>query len=151
MPRTYILKAALGAYILFLFALALVFFRAPNPVPNFVPFRSIVRDWNVGGWPFIVNFAGNIVAFIPMGVVPPLLFRRPPRAWQVAIFGLFLSLAIELGQYIDGQRVTDIDDVTLNTAGTLLGYCAFVVFSRTNQRDRGAAKSAPGPEAAGRF
>ena len=38
------------------------------------------------------------------------------------LFGLSLSLAIEGGQYLSGRRVTDVDDLILNTLGTLLGY-----------------------------
>jgi len=37
-------------------------------------------------------------------------------------FGLSLSLAIEGGQYLSGRRVTDVDDLILNTLGSLLGY-----------------------------
>jgi glycopeptide antibiotics resistance protein len=143
MERRYVLKAALAAYILFVFALALVLFPLANPAPNLVPFRSIIRAWQIGGWPFVVDFVGNIVAFIPMGLVPPFIRRRPTRVWQVAIFGLLLSAAIESGQFISGRRVPDVDDVILNTAGTILGYCCAAISLRYNSPRRTVAASGP--------
>ena len=77
----------------------------------------------LSGWQeFVVNFIGNIVAFMPMGLIPPLILGRRTKLWHVALFGLSLSLAIEGGQYLSGRRVTDVDDLILNTLGSLLGY-----------------------------
>jgi glycopeptide antibiotics resistance protein len=145
MRRRQILEAALGAYILFIFTIAVCCFPTPNPVPNIVPFRSIIGDWKTGGWPFIVDFIGNIVAFVPMGFVPPLIRRRSIRAWQVALFGVSLSLAIELAQYIGGQRTSDIDDLILNTAGTMVGYSWYSVWSRGNRTCDDLATSGSSP------
>jgi glycopeptide antibiotics resistance protein len=136
MQRRHLLKGALGAYILFVLVLALCCFPSAKPVPNLVPFRSIIADWKIGGWPFVVDFVGNVIAFVPMGFVPPLIRRRPTRAWQLAVFGLALSLTIELGQYLSGRRVADVDDLILNTAGTILGYGCFAVFCRAHRRAR---------------
>lgn len=69
---------------------------------------------------FLINFWGNIAMFLPIGFFPPLLWRRA-RWWQVVPAGCLLSLAIELMQ-IPIHRGTDVDDLWLNTLGTLVGY-----------------------------
>ena len=89
---------------------------------NLVPFRSMIRDWQHGGWPFVINFVGNIVAFVPMGLLPPFIFKRPTKLWEVLVFSLFVSLLIEGGQLYSGRRVPDVDDLILNALGGLLGY-----------------------------
>ena len=117
MRRKIILAVLLFAYIIFLFEIALFRFPSTNPAPNFVPFRTIIGDWTAGWQEFVVNFIGNIVAFVPMGLIPPLILGRRTKLWHVALFGLSLSLAIEGGQYLSGRRVTDVDDLILNTLG----------------------------------
>jgi glycopeptide antibiotics resistance protein len=119
-----VILSLLTFYVLFLFDLALVQFPSANPAPNFIPLHSIVGDWSTGGREFVVNFLGNIVAFLPIGVMPAV--ARPGRttAWHAALFCLALSALIEVGQYSSGRRVADVDDLILNTLGGLLGYYA---------------------------
>jgi len=68
------------------------------------------------------NLFGNIVLFIPLGFLAVLALRRS----LVLIVGLgaALSLLIETAQFVLGDRWSDIDDVLLNTTGTLLGALA---------------------------
>lgn len=94
----------------------------------------MIRDWSSGGWPFIINFVGNIVAFLPMGLLPPLIRSRPTRLWQVLVFSFGLSLFIESCQFVSGRRVADIDDLILNTLG---GYLGFVLSQRIKRPSRG--------------
>jgi glycopeptide antibiotics resistance protein len=120
--RRILLTAAFFAYVLFLFDIALLRFPTPDPRHNFVPFRSIGHDVRAGGRHLVVNLVGNLVAFLPMGLVPPLVLRRRITPRQVALFSLTLSLMIEVPQLLTGRRVADVDDLILNTAGGLLGY-----------------------------
>ena len=73
MERTTILATVLGFYIIFLLEIAWFRFPATHPESNWVPLRSIIRDWRNGGWGFVVNFLGNLVAFMPMGLLPPFI------------------------------------------------------------------------------
>jgi glycopeptide antibiotics resistance protein len=122
MIRRFILAALLAAYLVFLFDLAWLRFLANNPKPNWIPFHSMISDWRNGGREFVVNFLGNIVAFLPMGLLPPHIVRRRTTIWQIALFSLAISLAIETGQFFSGRRVPDVDDLILNTVGGVLGY-----------------------------
>ena len=67
-------------------------------------------------------FWGNIVAFLPMGLLPPLIRRRPTRLQHVVFFSLAISVIIETGQLISGRRVPDVDDLILNALGGAVGY-----------------------------
>jgi glycopeptide antibiotics resistance protein len=122
----------LAAYLVLILALTLVLFRTPThrPETNLRPFYAIVRDCRAGGRDFAVNIAGNVAAFIPLGFLLPLAWRRPVRAWQVALLAAVLSAAIEAAQYASARGVADVDDVLLNTLGGLLGYAAFRAWRR---------------------
>jgi glycopeptide antibiotics resistance protein len=67
--------------------------------------------------------------FVPLGAAlgiataPPGPRRRFKARWWLRILGvgLLLSFSIELLQLTIPSRATDIDDVILNTLGTMLG------------------------------
>ncbi len=67
------------------------------------------------------NFWGNIVLFVPFGLLLVLVSRSCQRLHITLLAGAGLSLFIELLQLF-GTRGTDIDDIILNTLGTLCGY-----------------------------
>ena len=98
------------------------------------PVRAIRRS--AQGY-LLIAALGNVVVFIPLGaaLAAATLLRYPMgqrrgfwRWWlKVSLIGLALSLFIELGQLAIPGRVTDVDDVILNTAGTAFG--ALIVWS----------------------
>ena len=70
----------------------------------------------------VLNLAGNFIAFAPMGVFLPALFR-----WQRSIFFFTVSLAlsitaVEVLQVYTGTGPCDVDDLILNLAGALLVF-----------------------------
>ncbi len=77
---------------------------------------------------FLINFWGNILMFVPIGLFPPLLWRKG-RWWKSVLCGFFLSLTIELCQ-IPISRGTDIDDLWLNTLGAAVGYVLYALTRR---------------------
>jgi len=97
---------------------------------NLIPFRVFQDNYyaitELNFWqPFIINFLGNICIFIPIGFMIPLLWNRFNRFWKVSLFGLSISLFIEITQ-LSQARSSDIDDLWLNTAGSMIGYCVYV-------------------------
>jgi glycopeptide antibiotics resistance protein len=123
------------AYLMVLFALTLGGFYQPNAPRNFVPFRSIEHDLKAGGFEFLVNFLGNLAAFLPMGWLLPGLLGRSRLALRVVGLSLALSLIVEILQGISGRRVADIDDLILNTAGGLIGYGLWLVAGKLGVTD----------------
>jgi glycopeptide antibiotics resistance protein len=118
----------LTVYLLFLLDLTWLQFPSRNPPTNVVPLRSIIADWRKGGRDFVVNFLGNIVAFVPIGMIPRLARPRRASAWHAALLSFSLSLLIEGVQYATGRRVADVDDLILNTSGGVLGHCTLSLF-----------------------
>ena len=69
----------------------------------------------------------NVALFVPLGVVLRKAYGRGPLA--VIAIGLGISLAVEvvqhtgnLGAYPCPYRISDVDDLISNTAGSLLGW-----------------------------
>ena len=99
---------------------------------NLEPFRVIFETYNaikyLNLWqPFFINFVGNIVMFIPIGVLLPLLWKRFDRAWRTIGTGFLLSVCIELLQ-LPQMRSSDVDDLWLNTLGASIGYILYKKF-----------------------
>lgn len=88
------------------------------------PFEEIARALRGGPWVFFMMLA-NIGIFMPLGFFSALLWRKPTW-WKSTLVGLCSSCAIEFVQFFIG-RITDIDDVILNTAGALIGFLIFWV------------------------
>lgn len=84
-----------------------------------IPFVSLIRYFKYSFSFFIYIFVGNLIWFVPMGLLLPLLTGC--GIW-VILYGFLLSLCIEVGQFIFGTGVTEVEDLILNTMGTALGY-----------------------------
>lgn len=89
---------------------------------NYIPLYTISRFLRYGSpGQIAVNLIGNVIVFVPLGLLPPLLWRR----WRGVVpgigFGMLCSIVIEIIQPLVG-RSRDIDDVILNTLGCALGY-----------------------------
>ncbi len=72
------------------------------------------------------NTIGNVVLFMPFGILLPLLDLRFRSITKVILTAACLSLSIEAIQFalrfVGSGRAVDIDDVLLNTLGACLGY-----------------------------
>ncbi len=71
------------------------------------------------------NVLGNVILFIPMGVLFPLLFFKVRFFLLTLLLGFVLSLFIETAQYLFAARIFDIDDILLNVTGALIGHVLF--------------------------
>ncbi len=93
---------------------------------NLVPFREIQRfiiKWKtVGAVSALLNTLGNVIGFIPYGIFIPILFRRTDGFLKLLLIGFLTSLTIETIQLMFDVGVFDVDDLMLNTLGTILGY-----------------------------
>lgn len=76
---------------------------------------------------FAVNILGNIVMFVPFGILLGVLFNFK-FIKSVVIFEVGL-LVFETAQLISRRGVFDIDDIILNTIGFLLGYITVVIIN----------------------
>ncbi len=96
---------------------------------NLVLFDSIKLMWESGSyWLILKNIIGNILLFMPLGFLIPLVSKKGNSVLLIAILGFATSTVIELLQYFVAQRIFDIDDILLNAIGAVVGYVVFRLF-----------------------
>jgi len=78
----------------------------------------------------LLNFIGNYAMFIPVGIVWPYVFRELDKPWKTILAGIGFSLLIELIQLPFYDRVSDIDDLILNSLGYFTGYGVYLLIKR---------------------
>jgi glycopeptide antibiotics resistance protein len=84
----------------------------------------------------LIDLAGNIVVFAPLGAALALALRDRPvwrRLLLATLGGAGLSLVIELIQTAMPTRVAALDDWLLNTGGALLGAAASCALARNRR------------------
>jgi len=97
---------------------------------NLVPFSTIMQY--LTGYmttrSIIINLLGNIVAFMPMGFLFPLVFAPARSFRRVLVISCLSTVLVEVTQYLTRSGISDIDDILLNVAGGILGYLLFKLF-----------------------
>ena len=78
----------------------------------------------------LINVIGNTTMFMPIGIIWPLVFKKLDSHKKVIAAGVGFSLCIEILQLPFFDRVSDIDDLLLNSLGFLAGYGLFLLFRR---------------------
>ncbi len=101
------------------------------------PFHTIGLAFRQGfgshEWKILV---GNLLAFLPLGILLPLAQPRLGFVFVVLV-ALGLSVAIETAQLAISlavgldYRTADIDDVILNVCGAAIGYLALAIWRLT--------------------
>ena len=130
----------------FLYCLAmlvLLFWRQPPQGPgsywekvldllNPVPFETICRYIGLLSHPnmylarnAVVNLAGNVILFVPIGILLPRVFPKIGQWWKVFLITLGAIILVELTQMLTLLGTCDVDDVTLNVLGAMGGYLFF--------------------------
>lgn len=112
---------------------------APGGRVNLIPGASILALNQDDKRNAVENVLGNIMLFLPIGFFGVLALRR--RVAVLTASGGAFSIGIEVTQLLLGDRWVDVDDVLLNTVGTLIGataaWAAFrVVRSRQDRAPR---------------
>ena len=92
---------------------------------NWIPFINLfdypeMRD-------ILINVIGNTAMFIPLGIVWPSVYKALDAHWKVIFAGIGFSLCIELLQLPFYDRVSDIDDLLLNSLGFIIGYLLYLL------------------------
>ena len=96
---------------------------------NLAPLKTIagyIENYKgYGASVLLINLVGNIVAFMPLGFLLPLVFKRTNRFTVITQITLLTSITAEICQVIFNVGGLDIDDVLLNTIGGVLGYLIY--------------------------
>ena len=78
----------------------------------------------------MLNLIGNTTMFIPLGIVWPSVFPQLDCHKKVIAAGVGASLCIEILQLPFFDRVSDIDDLILNSLGFLVGYGIYMLVKK---------------------
>lgn len=84
-----------------------------RPRFNFLPFVDMIKG--------PVDTALNVLLFLPLGIILPLLYAELDSAKAVTIAALLLSVTIECIQMF-GLGITDVNDLMTNSAGAFFGF-----------------------------
>jgi glycopeptide antibiotics resistance protein len=101
---------------------------------NFKPLMTIVPELVGRGNHLIamVNLLGNILPFIPIGLLSPLIVRS--ASWQKALLlGVVTGVSFEMMEVVFRVGIFDVDDVLVNAFGVMVGYGAWVLLKRRAQ------------------
>ncbi|PLT54275.1 VanZ family protein [Mediterraneibacter gnavus] len=86
---------------------------------NLIPFRDGIS----------LSMILNVVMFMPLGFLLPLLWKEYQSLVRTAIIGFCFSCGIEFCQLFN-RRVSDVDDLLMNTLGAIFGWLIWIVSSR---------------------
>ena len=92
---------------------------------NWIPFVNLfdypeMRD-------ILINVIGNTAMFIPLGIVWPSVYKGLDTHGKVISAGIGVSLCIEILQFPFYDRVSDVDDLLLNSLGFIIGYLLYLL------------------------
>ena len=97
---------------------------------NLVPFRTIkefIYTISVTISPdlirhSVINLAGNVVMFVPLGFFPPCIWNALRSFARCMLWAAACILIIELVQLFTLLGSCDVDDLILNMVGVAIGY-----------------------------
>ncbi len=89
--------------------------------------RFIVYRNTLGMRTVIVNLVGNVAAFMPLGIILPILNQKNARFFRIFFVSMFFSGLIEFLQLVYHVGIFDVDDILLNTCGAVLGYFVYLL------------------------
>lgn len=91
----------------------------------FSSYKDAWNNFSAGAWRNIIL---NILMFVPLGILLPLIFKNCRKYWVTYLIGLFFTLIIEVIQLISGRGIFEIDDIFNNTLGCIIGYGIVMIF-----------------------
>ena len=89
--------------------------------------RFIIYRQQLGVFAVAANLLGNILIFVPFGMLVPFLTKRLKKFWSVVCLSFELSVLVELIQLVTKVGSCDVDDILLNTLGGMFGYALYVI------------------------
>ena len=101
---------------------------------NIIPFQSILEFTKLMFSGYFsrgfINIIGNILVFAPFGYFIPLLYKKFQNIITVISAGFFVSVVFEVCQYFLYLGSFDIDDIILNSLGTISGFLFFKLINK---------------------
>lgn len=130
--KTYLIPHLIWVYIFLIYIYLAFSVAGIGSVWDIGQYGEIIRIEEINLIPFnsegIRTYILNIIMFMPLGFLLPLIWEKFRNIVKVFYTGLGFSLAIEICQLFN-HRATDIDDLMMNSLGAVLGYFIWVCVS----------------------
>lgn len=98
---------------------------------NFVPFHTIKMYIDYAyKLNSVENLAGNILVFVPLGFLLPMLSDECRQFYAVMLNSFAFVVGIEVFQLFSAFGAFDVDDILLNCLGAAIGYGCYRLFCR---------------------
>ncbi|MFC4401605.1 VanZ family protein [Gracilibacillus xinjiangensis] len=98
------------------------FLANSNLIPFKNTFRYLMESDNFSFQFIFNNIVGNILVFLPLGLLLPLLFRQYKRFPLLFATVTCLTILVEITQITLHIGQFDVDDVILNIIGGMIGF-----------------------------
>lgn len=97
-----------------------------DPTINWIPLQDFTHSNKIG-------MVLNIIMLMPFGAFLPIYFKRFQKVLPTVFAGVLMSFTIECLQLFC-FRATDVDDIIMNTLGTLAGYFIGAVIAKKSKK-----------------
>ena len=103
---------------------------------NLVPLSSWTDGFTEGSVTAFQLIVFNVLMFVPLGVLLPMLSERLRRFYRVVLCALAFSLVIEVLQLHYATGIFEVDDLFHNTMGAALGYALWSLVAERGDEAR---------------
>ncbi len=101
--------------------------------PNFIPIVDTIKSLQGNFEGEVTQIFLNMILFVPFGFLLPLAFGNAKWNWKrITVVTLFVVCVIEFMEYLSG-RYMDIDDLIVNTLGSVIGHIVYLQVSRVKE------------------
>lgn len=105
----------------------------------FSGYLSAWHQWSLSEFQLIIF---NMLMFLPLGFLIPLLGKRTRGFMPVLLASLAVTIGIELIQMISRRGIFELDDILHNTIGSIAGYLIMNAILDSVERRKLAVRSA---------
>ncbi|MCD7894980.1 MAG: VanZ family protein [Erysipelotrichaceae bacterium] len=88
-------------------------------------YRYAWNNFSISEWRYIIL---NILMFLPIGFLVPLVFVKMRAFYKTTLFSLVFTLLIETSQLVSHRGIFEADDILNNLLGGMIGYGLFTLF-----------------------
>ena len=128
--KQYMVRHIIWTYVFIFYAFVVVIDAAGiGTVWDFVTYKELYPVINI--IPFssegVMTYTLNVAMTIPFGFLLPLIWKEFRKSYLVTLVGFGFSLIIEILQLFN-HRVSDVDDLLMNTIGAIVGFGIWLLF-----------------------
>ena len=98
-------------------------------------FSGYINAWNKWSISELQLIIFNMLMFVPLGFLLPLLWRKAERFKVTFLVSVSTTTLIEISQLLTGNGIFELDDLFHNSLGSLFGYfCVMAILSMIREK-----------------